>query len=201
MGRKYATPVNRMGATSPAPRLTARMVPVRIPGTAWGRTTKITVWKRVAPSASEASRSSRGTARRASSVATITTGKVSTAMVRAAHSSAGWPHTRAPPENTLSMPAPTNCTKKPRPNRPNTIEGTPARLLTAMRTEPGQQRLGRGVLAQVDGGRHPDRHDRHRHQQHHRHRAKQRREDPALGHALLGRGEEERAATAGVRRG
>ena len=32
------------------------------------------------------------------------------------------------------MPPPTKYTKKPRPNTPNTIEGTPARLLTAMRT-------------------------------------------------------------------
>ena len=87
----------------------------------------------MAPSASDASRSSRGTARSASSVATITTGSVSTAMVSAAQISAGWPNTFSPPKNALSMPAPTNWTKKPRPNRPNTIDGTPARLATAMR--------------------------------------------------------------------
>ena len=80
-----------MGATSPAPRLTARMVPVKMPGAACGTTTCMTVCSLVAPRASEASRSSRGTARSASSVATITTGSVSTAMVRAAQISAGWP--------------------------------------------------------------------------------------------------------------
>ena len=83
--------MNRIGATSPAPRLTARMVPVRMPGLACGSTTLRTVWNLVAPRASEASRSSRGTARSASSVATITTGRVSTAIVRAAQMSAGCP--------------------------------------------------------------------------------------------------------------
>ncbi len=125
--------MKRMGATSPAPRLTARMVPVRMPGAACGTTTCITVWNLVAPSASDASRSSRGTARSASSVATITTGSVSTAMVSAAQMSAGWPYTFSPWKKALSMPAPTNCTKKPRPNRPKTIDGTPARFATAIR--------------------------------------------------------------------
>ena len=87
----------------------------------------------MAPSASDASRSSRGTARSASSVATMTTGSVSTAIVSAAQISAGCPYTFSPPKNALSMPAPRNCTKNPRPNRPNTIDGTPARLATAMR--------------------------------------------------------------------
>ena len=87
----------------------------------------------VAPSASDASRSSRGTARSASSVATMTTGSVSTAMVSAAQISAGWPKTFSPWKNALSMPAPRNWTKKPRPNRPKTIDGTPARLATAIR--------------------------------------------------------------------
>ena len=126
--------MNRMGATSPAPRLTARMVPVRMPGIAWGTTTWTTVWNLVAPRASEASRVSRGMARSASSVATMTTGRVSTARVSAAQISAGWPNTFSPPKATLSMPVPTNWMKKPRPNRPKTIEGTPARFEMATRT-------------------------------------------------------------------
>ncbi len=83
--------MNRIGATSPAPRLTARIVPVRMPGAACGTTTCMTVCNLVAPSASDASRSSRGTARSASSVATMTTGSVSTAMVSDAQISAGCP--------------------------------------------------------------------------------------------------------------
>src|SRR6266545_4630705 len=50
-GRKYATPVKRMGATSPAPRATARIAPVRMPDSAPGRTTRASVWLLVAPSA------------------------------------------------------------------------------------------------------------------------------------------------------
>ena len=105
--------MNRMGATSPAPRLTARIVPVRMPALACGTTTLKTVWNLVAPSASDASRSSRGTARSASSVATMTTGSVSTAIVSAAQISAGWPKTFSPWKNALSMPAPRNWMKKP----------------------------------------------------------------------------------------
>jgi len=54
-----------------------------------GRMTRTSVCDLVAPRASEASRQSRGTARSASSVETITTGSVSTARVRAAQISAG----------------------------------------------------------------------------------------------------------------
>ena len=36
---------------------------------------------------------------------------------------------------TESSVPPTRYTKKPRPNTPNTMEGTPARLFNAMRTQ------------------------------------------------------------------
>src|SRR3954470_24768452 len=49
---KKAAPVNKMGATSPAPRLTARMLPVMMPGNAWGRTIFQIVSSFVAPEAS-----------------------------------------------------------------------------------------------------------------------------------------------------
>jgi hypothetical protein len=81
--------VKRMGATSPAPRDTARMAPVRMPGRAPGSTTRASVWLLVAPSARLAVRCSSGTARSASSVATITTGSVSTASVSEAQSRPG----------------------------------------------------------------------------------------------------------------
>ena len=48
--------MNMIGATSPAPRLTARMAPVRMPAVACGSTTCQIVCQRVAPSASAASR-------------------------------------------------------------------------------------------------------------------------------------------------
>ena len=45
--------------------------------------------------------------------------------------------------------------KKPRPNTPKTIDGTPARLLTAMRTTLHERALLR-VLAQVERGEHAE---------------------------------------------
>ncbi len=60
------------------------MSPVRIPGAAAGSTTRSMVWSLVAPMATEASRMERGTAARASSEATITTGTVRRARVREA---------------------------------------------------------------------------------------------------------------------
>ena len=84
--------MNRIGATSPAPRETARIAPVRMPGIASGSTIAANCLPRVAPSASDASRISRGTVRSASSVATITTGRFSSASVSAAQMSALAPH-------------------------------------------------------------------------------------------------------------
>ena len=48
---RYEEHVKRMGAVSPAPRLTLKMAPVRIPGSAWGRATPRITCHRVAPSA------------------------------------------------------------------------------------------------------------------------------------------------------
>jgi len=110
---------------------------VRIPRIALGTITRKVVWIRVAPRPSAASRSSEGTARSASSVVTITTGKVSTASVRDAQRIAGCPHTgSAPsPSSNESRPRPTKRMKKPSPKRPKTIDGTPARFATAARTQ------------------------------------------------------------------
>ena len=47
---------------------------------------------------------------------------------------------------------PTNWMKKPRPNRPKTIDGTPARFVTATRTSAGEPRARRRVLVEVDRG-------------------------------------------------
>ena len=68
------TPVSISGATSPAPRAMARIMPVRMPGLACGSTIRRIVCHFEAPHAMEASRSDRGTAASASSVATMTTG-------------------------------------------------------------------------------------------------------------------------------
>ena len=68
-----------------------------------------------------------------SSVATITTGIVMMASVSEAQMSAGWPQTALGLCRMVSMFLPTKLMKKPRPNKPNTMDGTPARLLTAAR--------------------------------------------------------------------
>ena len=73
------------GATSPAARAMARIMPVRMPGAAAGTTTRRMVSNLVAPRARDPSRTMRGTAASPSSAATMTTGTVSRASVSAAH--------------------------------------------------------------------------------------------------------------------
>ena len=73
----------------------------------------------------------------------MTTGSVITASVSEAQMSAGLPQTASGFCSSASRFFPTKAMKKPRPNRPNTMDGTPARLLIAprmMRTmsEPGR---------------------------------------------------------------
>lgn len=48
-GKKNAAPKNKIGAVSPAPLLIAKIVPVKIPGRACGRTTFLIVCHFVAP--------------------------------------------------------------------------------------------------------------------------------------------------------
>ena len=69
------------GATSPAARAMARIRPVRIDGITAGSTTRSVVSSLVAHRASDASRMPRGIAASPSSVATMTTGTVSSASV------------------------------------------------------------------------------------------------------------------------
>ena len=84
-GASLSAPTSISGATSPAPRAIARIMPVMMPGIARGNTMRSMVCHLVAPQANEPSRIERGTAASASSVATITTGKVNSASVMAAH--------------------------------------------------------------------------------------------------------------------
>src|SRR5438093_8614695 len=122
-----------MGATSPAAREIAKIAPVMIPGMAWGRTILKIVSSFEAPKARLASRRPWGMARRDSSVATITTGRVITASVKEAHRIEGWLQFDPDEGQSRSRFRPTKLMKKPTPKRPNTIDGTPARLLTAPR--------------------------------------------------------------------
>ena len=77
-----------------------------MPGEAMGISTRTRVWNLVAPRASEPSRMPRGIARRASSVATITTGTVSRPSVRLAQ--------RMPPVPKVGVPAATRSGKNHR---------------------------------------------------------------------------------------
>jgi hypothetical protein len=68
--------VNRIGAVSPAARLTCRITPVRIPLMECGNTTAWIVCQRVAPTFQQASRKDMGTEARASRVLAMMTGSV-----------------------------------------------------------------------------------------------------------------------------
>ena len=125
------------GATSPAPRAIARIIPVMMPGSARGRTMRRIVCHFVAPQPYEPSRIEFGTAEIASSVATMTTGSVSSASVSEAHSSPPLPYVgfgSCSAKNSWSIDTPTIEQKNPSPKTPNTMLGTPARLFTQMRT-------------------------------------------------------------------
>ena len=50
-GTKDRAPIITSGAASPIARLTARMMPVRMPGIAWGSVSRHTTCQRVAPRA------------------------------------------------------------------------------------------------------------------------------------------------------
>src|SRR3954447_23631879 len=65
---KKVTPVKRIGAVSPAARLTTRIIPVRIPESELGNTMVRMVCQRDAPRFQQASRKDLGTAPNASRV-------------------------------------------------------------------------------------------------------------------------------------
>ncbi len=88
-GKKYAAPVKRIGAVSPAILPMLRIEPVTIPGMADGSTTCLMVCHLLIPSAREDSRYSLGTARSASSLERIITGRTRRERVRDAESIEG----------------------------------------------------------------------------------------------------------------
>ena len=96
-----------------------RIVPVKMPGAAYGRTWLRTTSHRVAPTPNAASRMAPGTARSASAEVMITIGSTRIAIVR-------------PPDSRLRPPvkSASATTKIARPRSPYTIDGTPARLRT-----------------------------------------------------------------------
>ena len=77
LSTNVAPAVNSSGAVSPIPRATARSEPVTRPGSAVGRTTRVTTRQRGAPSASAASRKLSGTSCRTTSAERLTTGSIS----------------------------------------------------------------------------------------------------------------------------
>ena len=80
------------------------MVPVRMPGAAYGRTWLRMVSQRVAPTPKAASRIEIGTARSASDAVITTIGSTTTASVS--------------PPATRILPIPSNVTKTASPSRP-----------------------------------------------------------------------------------
>lgn len=107
-------PTTINGAVSPIARPAERIIPVKIPGKAFGMTTFRTVCQRVVPSAREASLKEFGTAFKASCVTKTTIGNTKMLIVRA-------------PAKTL-LPRLNIVTKTASPNIPKTIDGTPAKF-------------------------------------------------------------------------
>ncbi len=173
---KNAAPVNMMGAVSPAVRETSRMIPVRIPLTALGSTTRRMVCHRVAPMFQQASRKARGTAWSDSRVATMTTGRVMMARVRDAA--------------RMLVPKRKKRTKAPTPEESVNDGGNPGQVDDGQVDGPGEP-VVRSVFAQVDGRRHPQGHGSHQGHPHQPDGPHQGRENPALRHAVAGhRGKE-----------
>jgi hypothetical protein len=75
-GKKKAATVNNIGAVSPAALSRPKMTPVNIPGRAWGITILLIVCHLVAPTEILTVLKDWGTARSASSVVLMMTGKV-----------------------------------------------------------------------------------------------------------------------------
>ena len=115
-GWENAATVKMMGAVSPAALPIPSTDPVIMPGSAWGNTTLIIVCHFVAPRASEACRYVSGTALSASSVVVMITGSIRKARV-------------SEPAR-IDFPNLRKITKKPRPKRPYTTDGTPDILTT-----------------------------------------------------------------------
>jgi len=110
------TAVHMMGAVSPLALATPIITPVRMPGMAEGRTTFLMVCHLVAPRAMLPSRKELGTLFKASWQVRMMVGiLISPRMME--------PDKRDTPKNR---------TRKARPKRPKTTDGTPLRQLTAM---------------------------------------------------------------------
>ena len=110
-------PIISSGAVSPSACAMPMIVPVRMPGSASGSTWWVMVCSFEAPMPRAAWRIEGGTARRAARVATTIVGRTSSASVM-------------PPTRGEERGRPKVLRNTARPRRPNTIEGTAARLLT-----------------------------------------------------------------------
>jgi hypothetical protein len=113
---KATMPIISSGADSPSARAMPMMVPVNMPGSASGITWCVTVWILEAPMPSAASRIDGGTDFSAAREAMMMVGSVSNVSTMAPTSGAE----RGRPKKPMNTA---------RPSRPNTMDGTAARLL------------------------------------------------------------------------
>ena len=116
-------PISSSGAVSPSARASPMIVPVRMPGAASGRICWKTICIFEAPSPSAAERIDGGTAASAARVAMMIVGSVIS-------------DSTSPPTKAAERGKPRKPMNTARPSRPNTIDGTAARLLmlTSMRS-------------------------------------------------------------------
>ncbi len=196
------TPVSMSGATSPAPRAMARIMPVRMPGLAWGRTTRRIVCHFDAPHATAASRSARGTAASASSV------DDDHDRHRQERERERGPEDAAAAERRggqvvgverLVDPAADEVAEEPEPEDAEHDARDAGEVVHRDPHRRDDEPLLR-VLAQVERRDHAEGHDEDRHQERHQHRAEDRGPDAAV-RVGLARARPTRSARSGPRRG
>ena len=134
-----------IGAVSPAVRDTSRMTPVRMPLIEFGST--------IAANRLPARRSERSSSPRE------TPGAPPGATRGSSHDDHGEGHHRQGQAGGEDARAELGrrCTNAPTPKSACTIDGTPARLMMARLMRPGEPVVA-GVLAEVEGRGHPERH-------------------------------------------
>ena len=171
------------GATSPAARAIARIMPVRMPGAAAGTTTRRMVSNLVAPRASEPSRTMRGTAARPF------LGRHDHHRHGEQRQRQGRPQDAAGAEGRrrqrLGVEEPVDGAADQVDEEAEAEDAEDdrrhARQVVDRDAHHAHQRPLLGVLAQVERGEHAERRHGEGHEEDHHHRAEDGREDAALG--------------------
>ena len=174
-GADFMAPTSISGATSPAPRAMARIMPVMMPGMCARQNDPLDGLPFAGAAGVRPSRIELGTAARASSVVTITTGSVNKASVSEAQNRPPVPNVGGfrpvrRKKQLIDLHADARSRKIPGRTRRTQCSARPARLLIAIRSD-ADHGPTLGVLAQVQRRQHAERNDGQGHDQRHGHGA------------------------------